>query len=345
LAPVAETTGDPNSYGFREYRSCADAIQQCWNCLANPYTSRWILEADVEACFDTISHEWMLSNILLDRKILRAWLKAGYIDKGKLYPTKAGTPQGGIISPLLANMTLDGLESTIKSAVPEGSKVNVVRYADDFIVTGKSKELLQDTVIPAINSFLSARGLKLSGEKTIITGIQDGFDFLGQHLRKYGEKYLPTPAKSAVKAIIAKTGKIIKDHTGATAWRLIEKLNPIIRGWANYHCHICSKRTFAYVDSRIFRQIWNWATRRHTTKGKRWVMERYFRSVGSRRWSFFAYSATDTGKPKTVDLFHMDAVKIIRHVKIRGLANPYDRDWQEYFARRKQAMVPDTVFT
>jgi RNA-directed DNA polymerase len=158
LAPVAETTGDPNSYGFREYRSCADAITQCWNCLAGPHSARWILEADVEACFDTISHEWMLSNILTDRKILRAWLKAGYIEKGTLYPIKAGTPQGGIISPILANMTLDGLERVIKSSVSADSKVNVIRYADDFIVTGKSKELLRDTVIPAINSFLSERG-------------------------------------------------------------------------------------------------------------------------------------------------------------------------------------------
>ena len=133
LVPVAETLADPNSYGFREYRSCADAIEQCFICLAMRRSPTWILEADIQACFDRISHEWMLNNILIDKKILRAWLKAGYMEKGRLYPTKAGTPQGGLASPALANMTLDGLESTIKKAVPRNAKVNVIRYADDCV--------------------------------------------------------------------------------------------------------------------------------------------------------------------------------------------------------------------
>ncbi len=130
LAPVAETTADLHSYGFRAYRSCADAIEQCFVCLSRRCSAKWVLEADVEACFDRIDHEWMLNNILTDKKILKAWLKAGYMERGKLYPTKAGTPQGGIISPTLANMTLDGLESAIKSAVSRTSKVNVIRFAD-----------------------------------------------------------------------------------------------------------------------------------------------------------------------------------------------------------------------
>ncbi len=166
VVPVAETIGDPNSYGFRDGRRCADAIKQCYNCLAKRHSSRWILEADIQACFDRIDHKWMLNNILIDKKILRSWLNAGYVDKGKLYPTKAGTPQGSIISPVLANMTLDGLETAVKNAVPKGAKVHVIRYADDFIVTGESKEILQKKVKPAIRSFLSQRGLNLSGEKT-----------------------------------------------------------------------------------------------------------------------------------------------------------------------------------
>jgi len=133
LAPVAETTADLHSYGFREYRRCADAIEQCFVCLSRRRSARWVLEADVEACFDRIDHEWMLNNILIDKKILDAWLKAGYIEKGKIYPTKAGTPQGGIASPMLANMTLDGLEAAVKNAAPKTSKVNVVRYADDCV--------------------------------------------------------------------------------------------------------------------------------------------------------------------------------------------------------------------
>ena len=184
LVPVAETIGDLNSYGFRDGRCCADAIKQCYNCLAKRSSSRWILEADIQACFDRIDHEWMLNNILTDKKILRSWLNAGYIDEGKLYPTKAGTPQGSVISPVLANMTLDGLEAAIRNAVPKNAKVNMIRYADDFIVTGKSEKILQEKVKPVIRAFLSQRGLNLSGEKTRITRIENGFDFLGQHLRK-----------------------------------------------------------------------------------------------------------------------------------------------------------------
>jgi RNA-directed DNA polymerase len=212
LVPVAETIGDPNSYGFRDGRGCADAIKQCYNCLAKRRSARWILEADIQACFDRIDHEWMLNNILTDKKILRSWLNAGYIDEGKLYATNAGTPQGSVISPVLANMTLDGLESAIKTAAPKNAKVHVIRYADDFIVTGESKEILQQNVKPAIVSFLSQRGLNLSGEKTRITRIEDGFDFLGQHLRKFGDKFIAAPSKNSVKGIVSKTKKIIKSH-------------------------------------------------------------------------------------------------------------------------------------
>jgi RNA-directed DNA polymerase len=216
VVPVAETTGDLNSYGFRDGRCCADAIKQCYNCLAKRLSARWILEADIQACFDKIDHQWILNNILIDKKILRSWLNAGYVDKGKLYPTKAGTPQGAIISPVLANMTLDGLETAVKNAVPKRAKVHVIRYADDFIVTGESKQILQQKVKPAIRSFLSQRGLNLSGEKTRITRIENGFDFLGQHLRKYGGKFLFTPLKNSVKCIVSKTRKIIKSHLGST---------------------------------------------------------------------------------------------------------------------------------
>ncbi len=287
LVPVAEATGDPNSYGFRDYRSCADAIEQCFICFSRRNSPRWLLEADIQACFDRINHEWMLNHILIDRKILRAWLEAGYIDKGKLYPTKAGTPQGGIASPTLANMTLDGLELAIKNAVPRGSKVNVIRYADDFIVTAISKEILEEKVRPAIRKFLKERGLNLSGEKTKIARIEDGFDFLGQHLRKYRGKLIIAPSKNSVKAIIAKTKRIIKANLGHTTAKVIGELNSATRGWANYHRYVCSKETFRYVDSCIFKNLWNWARRRHRNKRAQWIRNRYFREIGSRNWSFF----------------------------------------------------------
>ncbi|MBW2450717.1 MAG: group II intron reverse transcriptase/maturase [Deltaproteobacteria bacterium] len=334
LVPAAETIGDPNSYGFRDGRCCADAIVQCYICLANRHSARWILEADIQACFDRIDHEWMLNSILIDKKILRSWLNAGYIDKGKLYPTKAGTPQGAIISPVLANLVLDGLETAVKHAVPKTAKVNVIRYADDFIVTGESKQILQQKVMPAIRCFLSQRGLNLSGEKTRITRIEDGFDFLGQNLRKYGNKFLAIPSKSSVKGIISKTRKIIKFHLGSTTVEMLQELNPVIRGWANYHRHSCSKNAFYYIDSCIFKNLWRWAKRRHPSKKAQWIRNRYFRTIGNRNWCFFATQKTEGGVAKVIDLLYMGTVKIVRHTKIRAKANPYDNRWQEYFSKR-----------
>jgi RNA-directed DNA polymerase len=313
-------------------------------CLGRRNSARWILEADIQACFDRINHEWMKHNILMDRKILQAWLKAGYVEKGRLYPTKGGTPQGGIISPMLANVTLDGLESAIKSAVPRSSKVNVIRYADDFVVTGESKEILQEKVLPAIQKFLIPRGLNLSGEKTKITRIEDGFDFLGQHLRKYGGKCIITPSKGAVKAVLTKTRKIIKNHSEQTTGELIEKLNPIIKGWSNYHRHICAKKTFSYVDNDIFWQLWKWAARRHGSKTKEWIRKRYFRSINARNWAFFATQKTESGTSEIIDLFHAATTKIVRHIKICSVANPYDKDWKGYFIIRRVLKYSETVW-
>lgn len=334
MVPVAETTGDPNSYGFRDSRCCADAIKQCYNCLAKRRSARWILEADIQACFDRIDHQWMLNNILMDKKILKSWLNAGYVNKGKLYPTTAGTPQGAVISPVLANMALDGLESAIKNAVSKNAKVHVIRYADDFIVTAESKQILQQKVKPAIYRFLSQRGLNLSGEKTRITRIEEGFDFLGQQLRKYGDKFIATPSKSSVKGIVLKTRKIIKSHLGSKTVEMLRVLNPVIRGWANYHRHACSKKAFNYVDYCIFKNLWKWAKRRHPSKKAHWIRKRYFRTIGNREWCFYATQKTAGGEAKVIDLFYMSTVKIVRHTKIRGNANPYDIRWQEYFSKR-----------
>jgi RNA-directed DNA polymerase len=344
LVPVAETTADPNSYGFREYRSCADAIEQCFICLAKRRSPRWILEADIEACFDSIDHGWMHNNILIDKKILRAWLKAGYMERGRIYPTKAGTPQGGVASPTLANVTLDGLESAVKKAASKNSKVNVIRYADDFIVTADTKEVLQQQVIPATRSFLKERGLNLSGEKTKITRIEDGFDFLGQHLRKYGDKLIITPSKSSVRSMINKARRIMKAGLGRKTSEMIQELNSAIRGWANYHRYVCSKSTFSYIDNCIHTNLWNWVRRRHKGKGKRWIWRRYFRTVGTRSWVFFASDKTGSGRSRITDLLFANMTKIFRHVKIRAEANPYDKDWRHYFSMRIARRVREPVF-
>jgi RNA-directed DNA polymerase len=185
LDPIAETQGDPNSYGFRSERSTADAMGRCFTILARKPAAPWILEGDIRACFDGISHEWLLAHIPMDRAMLQKWLKAGFVDKQVLYPTDAGVPQGGIASPVIANLALDGLERLLREQYPsttrrgKQAKVHLVRYADDFIITGSSYELLEHEVKPLVEQFLGQRGLELSPEKTRITHIENGFDFLG----------------------------------------------------------------------------------------------------------------------------------------------------------------------
>ena len=229
LEPISETKADRNSYGFRPERATQDAIEQCFRVLSMKASSQWILEGDIRGCFDNINHEWLIDNIPMDKKILRKWLKAGYIHKRILYPTEAGCPQGGIISAALANMTLDGLEAELKK-FRQQDKVHMVRYADDFIITGNSKELLENEVKPLVEKFLSARGLELSPEKTSITHIDKGFDFLGVNIRKYSGKLLIKPSKKNVKAFLDKVRKSIKDNKTAKQINLIRMLNPIIQG-------------------------------------------------------------------------------------------------------------------
>ncbi len=239
LDPIIETISDKNSYGFRKGRSTADAIEQCFIALATKRAPEWVLEGDIKACFDQLSHNWLLEHVPLDRKILKKWLKAGFIANETYSETSSGTPQGGIISPALANFALNGLEKPLKLNFPvywkEGNrKVNLVRYADDFIITGKTRELLQDEVKPFVQHFLRERGLELSWKKTKVTYIQDGFDFLGQNIRKYNDKLLIKPSKASIKSFLKKIRTLIKSNKQATTEDLIIKLNPIIRGWANY---------------------------------------------------------------------------------------------------------------
>ena len=209
LDPIAECLADPNSYGFRRERSTADAIQQCFIVLARRHSASWVLEGDITACYDRISHEWLAEHVPMDKGILRKWLKSGYVERKTFQATEEGTPQGGIISPVLCNLTLDGLEHQLKTRFKQ-RKVNLVRYADDFIVTGDSQALLREEVKPVIEAFLADRGLELSPEKTRIVHIEEGFDFLGQHVRKYNGKLIIKPARKAVKNVLAKTGGILK---------------------------------------------------------------------------------------------------------------------------------------
>ena len=238
----------------------------------------------------------MLNHVLTDKVVLQKWLKAGYIENRTLFPTEAGTPQGGIISPTLANLTLDGLEKLLAETLPQREvegrqtagrpKVNLVRYADDFIITGDSKELLENEVRPLVEQFLKERGLALSADKTRITHIDEGFDFLGQNLRKYDGKPLVKPSKKNTHAFMEKVRGIIDANKSVSQTVLIGLLNPVIRGWANYHQHCAAKETFNRVDHEIWRALWRWARRRHPKKSRDWVKKHCFPALGNRAWTF-----------------------------------------------------------
>ncbi|MFL5667496.1 MAG: group II intron reverse transcriptase/maturase [Ktedonobacteraceae bacterium] len=347
LDPVAETTADLNSYGFRPQRSAADAIEQCFTALGNLQTAQWILEGDIKACFDGISHEWLLTHIPMEKAILRKWLKSGYMEENVLYPTEEGTPQGGIISPVLANMTLDGLERRLREHYPKttvkgiAAKVNFVRYADDFIVTAASKELLEQEIKPLIEAFMRERGLELSSEKTCVTHIADGFDFLGQNVRKYKtgkqHKLLIKPAQKNVHAHLEKIRDIIKKNQTLSAGRLILLLNPIIRGWAQYHQHVVSADVFRDVDDAIYRRLRQWMKRRHPKKSHRWITKKYFTTVEGNNWVF---SGEVNGQ--VVHLADTASVPIKRHAKVKAQANPYDPAWEPYYEKRLDAHIVDT---
>jgi RNA-directed DNA polymerase len=334
LEPVSETTADLNSYGFRPHRATVDAIVQCSNLFGRGHSSAWVLEGDIQGCFDNISHEWLLAHIPMDRNILRKWLKAGYVEKERLFPTEAGTPQGGIISPCLANMALDGLEQLLLARFKRHHKVHLVRYADDFIIAGSSKELLENDVKPLIENFLAERGLRLSPKKTKITHISEGFDFLGWNVRKPRKMLLITPSKKNKLAFYSKIRDLLRQMRTAKQGNVIRVLNPIIRGWAQYHRSQMASRTFAKMDHLIFQALWRWAKRRHPAKGARWVKKRYFRSTASRDWLF----ATEKEM-----LTRLSVYKIRRHVKIKADANPYDLAWEEYFEVRLGAKMAQTL--
>jgi RNA-directed DNA polymerase len=338
LEPVAELTADTNSYGFRPYRACRDAIGQCFCALAKRHSARWILEGDIKACFDGISHTWLRENIPLDRKMLNQWLSCGYMEGEKLFPTRAGTPQGGIISPTLANMALDGMEAAIRTAAAgRGRKVNFVRYADDFVVTAASKEILEKKVVPVIISFLDRRGLVLSKEKTLITSIDDGFDFLSQNVRKYGNKMKITPAKEAVKRCCAKLVETIKSHQGDSTVKMIVKLNQQMFGWAMYHRYIQSAETFYKIDYVVFKALIRWMRRRHPNKSVGWLKRKYIRPTSKRDWNFCVRYMNASSEMVTLHLLRMVDIARVRYIKIKGEANPYDYRFKQYFAMRNKA--------
>jgi RNA-directed DNA polymerase len=345
LEPVAETQADPHSYGFRRGRGTQDAMQRVFNLLARITSAPWIFEGDIKGCFDNFGHGWLESHVPMDKKVLSGWLKAGYVESGKLFPTEAGTPQGGIASPTIANIALDGLEATLAESFSRTAaslnqlRVRLVRFADDFIITGNSRELLEREVKPCVEAFLAARGLELSQEKTKITHISEGFDFLGQHVRKYDGKLLIKPSAKNVKAFLDKVRETIRANRSTKQETLIDLLNPMIRGWANYHRHVVAKRTYAAVDSHIWQALWRWARRRHPNKSCGWVRRKYFWTLDHQHWVFATAARGYNGEPRTLALLSATDTRIVRHVRVKSDANPFDPVWDSYFAQRKRTRM------
>lgn len=326
LDPVSETTADAKSFGFRKGRCAQDACEYIFTAFSRRNSPQWVLEGDIKGCFDHISHEWLIENIPMDKSVLKQFLKAGFVFRDELFQTEEGTPQGGVISPILANMALDGMQKVLSDhfhtnrlgkvdiRFKNAHKVNLVRYADDFIVTAATREIAEEAK-ELIRDFLKTRGLELSEEKTLITHIDDGFDMLGWTFRKFKGKLIVKPSKKALKDFKASLSETILKR--GKAWKqevLIEKLNQQIRGWANYHQSVCASEAFAHIDYILYELLWRWAKRRHPHKGRWWVSTNYWHRKGNRSWVF---------STENKELLRVDHIPIIRHTKVRMDANPY----------------------
>ena len=325
---MSETLADSCSYGFRKERSPQDAMARCFIALAKRSSAEWILEGDIRACFDAFDHEWLVEHTPTDQGRLRAWLKSGFMEQRRLFPTDRGTAQGGVISPTVANMALDGLEDRLRARFKRRGKVNLIRFADDFVITGESRAILEQDVMPLVTEFLQERGLVLAPEKTRIVHIDEGFDFLGFHFRKYGGKLLIKPSRASIDHLRAKVKRILQRGRHWPQSEIISMLNPVLRGWGNYFRHVVSQVVFQKLDHWIWRLTWNWARRRHPQKNHRWIKERYFHQQAARKWVF---------RDDRHTLVSLARIPIRRHVHVRSGTNPYDPQDADYFQQRRAA--------
>jgi len=351
LGPIESATGDKTSFGFKPYRSTKDAYAYLHTCLSRKIAPEWIVEGDIKACFDELNHTWILDNTPMNKRILKEFLKAGYVENFHLFPTEKGTPQGSPISPIIGNIALNGLEKALASIYYSRSngkidkshlnkhKVNFIRFADDFVVTADSSEIAHN-IIEVIQAFLAPRGLKLSEEKTLMTNINEGFNFLGWNFRKYKGKLLPKPSKDSQREVIKKIGDVIRK---AKAWdqdRLIHTLNPIIRGWAQYHNHAVSSTIFNKLDETVYNMLISWAKRRHSHKGFTWVMTKYWHKSGNRKYVFCT-------KLQTLERF--SNAKIVRQRLASLKKNPfidkeYFEQWKFVEYHRKKRITNPVLF-
>jgi RNA-directed DNA polymerase len=346
LEPEWESRFEANSYGFRPGRCTMDAIVAIHKTMCRKGRSEWVLDADISGCFDNICHDNLLNQIPVFTKIIRSWLKAGVVDMGRYAATESGTPQGGIISPLLANIALHGLERRFGAEDSQGKMltpsaktgdnhgIKVIRYADDFVVTAPTEEIIKDYVIPAITEFLGQRGLQLNQIKTQIRHIDEGFNFLGFEVRRFCGKIFTKPSKVSVLNHLQDIREYLRSHRQAPTIQVIKDLKPIIWGWSNYYRYGVSKEIFKTVDHLMWQKLWGWAKRRHPNKPRRWVKQRYFRNNGY--WTF-----------------HEGAVELPRHFpttvsrfwKVNGKASPFDRKLNDYWRKRRLKMTSSQMYS
>jgi RNA-directed DNA polymerase len=332
LEPQFEAKFEANSYGFRPGRSCQDATDLVFNALNEGTAGRnqWILDADIKGAFDHISHTYILNQMgpMPGRELVKQWLKAGYVEWGTLHQTTEGTPQGGLISPLLANIALDGIQALL------GKGYRLARYADDFVVMAKTRQEIEQA-IPKITFWLRERGLELNWEKTRAVHRAEGFHFLGFEVRIYGKKLLIKPQKEKVKTLLSRNKAWLDSHKMTKAEEVITYLNPILRGWALYYRYVVSKAIFAKVDHRMWWMLWNWARRRHPNKSKKWVFARYFQKGGHYGSTFYAHTVDRRGRKAKLYLIKTSSIPILRHVKVKGTASPDDPSLTQYWERRR----------
>ncbi|MDZ8259032.1 group II intron reverse transcriptase/maturase [Nostoc sp. ChiQUE01b] len=358
LEPEWEARFEPNSYGFRPGRSVHDAIQAIY--LSIKQKAKYVLDAEICKCFERINHQALLAKLntfpSLHRQI-KAWLTAGILDGGNLFPNHEGTPQGGVISPLLANIALHGLENHIQLAFPRrypkinGKKVTIrppilIRYADDFVVLHEDISIVQRCQI-LITDWLKGMGLELKPSKTSLTHTFNeyegkvGFDFLGFNIRQYqvgdyrsaknpygqilGFKTLITPSKDKLEEHLKDIGKIIDTHSTAPQQELINKLNPVIRGWANFYSSGVSRKAFSKADFLTYQKLRAWATNRCTHSNKHEIANKYWRVAENDLWCFSTPDGCQLAK-------HCDT-RIIRHIKVQGSRSPYDGNWVYWSSR------------
>lgn len=334
LEPRFEAEFEAQSYGFRPGRCCQDAIEEVFIALNEGAGGRnqYLLDADIWGAFDHLNHEFILNRIgpMPGRGLVKQWLKAGYVEYGTLHQTTEGTPQGGVISPLLMNVALDGLARHL------GKGYRVSRYADDFVVMAKGLQDIEQA-LPKVIAFLEERGVELNQEKTHIRHRSEGFDFLGFHIRMRKKKLLITPQKEKVQNLLRRIKTLLDKHKAASAEAIIRLLNPILLGWAMYYRHVLSKGTFQKVDYQVWRMLWRWAKRRHPNKGRKWIFDRYFEK-GRYGATFYADAKDGRGKKIRLRLFRMPTLPIIRHVKVKGTASPDDPSLREYWETRQTKM-------